>query len=279
MSRLLITGGTGFVGRQVIYEAEGYASIICLLRNYEVVEPFPVVNKASIPIKFVECGNLLNYDLNLISSYLDHTTDIIHCAWNVTPGVYHKCSSNIDWLNFTLKFVEFSSGFQVNKIIGLGTCSEYEVTNHPMGEHSQIAPTTIYAMSKAITGQLAAQICKENNVNFTWARLFYLYGANEPRGRLFSEVKSALVTGKKLELTDCSQIRDFLDVNDAAKKILKCARLCDKEFANICSGRARSIKQVLYDVFGTELNSSALEFGSRERNPFDPPYVVGIPSV
>ena len=78
-----------------------------------------------------------------------------------------------------------------------------------------------------------------------------------------------------MELTSGNQIRDFLDVRNAAQQIIDALEANIIGCENICSGIGISIRNLaekIADEFGRR---DLLKFGIRQENLIDPPYVVG----
>jgi dTDP-6-deoxy-L-talose 4-dehydrogenase (NAD+) len=81
-----------------------------------------------------------------------------------------------------------------------------------------------------------------------------------------------------VELSSGTQIRDYLDVYEAAQMVADVALGQQEGPVNICSGRPVTVREVaerIADEFGRR---DLLRFGVRPDNPVDPPYVVGIRS-
>ena len=113
---------------------------------------------------------------------------------------------------------------------------------------------------------------------FAWCRLFYLYGEGEDLRRLVSYVRGRLQAGEPAELSSGSQVRDFLDVREAARMVVDVALGSLEGPVNICSGTAVTVRELaerIADEFGRR---DLLRFGARPDNPVDPPCVVGIRS-
>ena len=109
----------------------------------------------------------------------------------------------------------------------------------------------------------------------TWARIFNVTGPGEDPRRLIPSVIRAAQTREPMELTDGSQFRDYLDVEDLADAIATVGRLRMSGNVNLCSGDALELRQFLSQIAGHAGSADVLEFGARERGPFDFDYVVG----
>ena len=83
------------------------------------------------------------------------------------------------------------------------------------------------------------------------------------------------MNNKAVELTSGNQIRDFLNVKDAAKSIIDAAEENLFGCKNICSGVGISVRELAEGIVDEHGRRDLLRFGVRQENLIDPPYVVG----
>jgi dTDP-6-deoxy-L-talose 4-dehydrogenase (NAD+) len=117
------------------------------------------------------------------------------------------------------------------------------------------------------------------SVEFAWCRLFYLHGEGEDERRLVPYLRKQLARGEPAELSHGTQIRDFLDVVDAARKIATVALGTLQGPLNICSGVPVTVRELALSIAAEYGRPDLLNFGSRPDNLVDPPRVVGVPSL
>ena len=165
----------------------------------------------------------------------------------------------------------------VRRFVGIGTCFEYDLeTGNDLSITTPLKPLTPYAVAKVSAYKELLDILPPRNVEFLWCRLFYLYGENEDKRRLVPYLRAQLSTGKPTELTSGKQVRDFLEVVEAAHLIANAAMSSLQGPINICSGIPTTVRQLSERIADEYGRRDLLKFGSRPDSPFDPPYVVGI---
>ncbi len=269
---LLLTGATGFVGRQVL----------SVLQSRD--QHLRVVTRASLPdhVEWPAGTELvLSQDAFAESAAwweeaARGVSAVLHMAWYTEPGAYLRSPRNLECLAGTLTMAKGCLEAGVKRFVGLGTCFEYDTSHGYLSTSTPLNPASPYAAAKAAAYLFLREYCQERGVSFAWCRLFHLFGENEDPRRLVPYVMSQLALGLPVELTSGNQIRDYLDVREAAAEIVE-SFLGGREGAiNICSGKGitvRALVEQMADVIGRR---DLLKFGVRPENFTDPPVVVGV---
>ncbi len=202
---------------------------------------------------------------------------IVHLAWITTPGIYLTAPENLDCLAGTLALAKGAARAKVARFLGAGTCFEYDLSGGTLPADTPLLPSTPYAGAKAAAFQALSQWLPAQGVSFLWARLFYLYGEGEDPRRLVPYLRRQLAAGERADLTSGRQVRDFLDVSEAASKIVD-ALYSDAEGAyNICSGEPITVRQLAERIADEYGRRDLLNFGARPDNLVDPACVLGVP--
>lgn len=269
--RVLLTGATGFVGRQVLQ---------ALLRRGADVD---VITRSVNPdlegvSRVFPTDDLFAEDEAFFARCLDGTDIVVHAAWYVEPGDYVVSPRNLHCMAGTLRFAETIANTGKARLVGVGTCFEYDVSLGYLRTSSPLDAKTPYGAAKASTYQALSASLPRFGVSFAWCRLFYLYGEGENARRLFPYIRSRLSAGEPVELSSGTQIRDYLEVSDACERIADVA-LSDAVGAfNICSGRPVTVGEIARGIASEYGRPDLLRFGVRPDNPDDPPFIVGEPS-
>jgi dTDP-6-deoxy-L-talose 4-dehydrogenase (NAD+) len=138
-----------------------------------------------------------------------------------------------------------------------------------------LRPLTPYAAAKAAAFLALEHWLPLQSVEFAWCRLFYLYGEGEDERRLVPYLRARLSAGEPAELTRGTQVRDYLEVHEAARQIVECALGSVRGAVNICSGVAITVRELAEQIADEYGRRDLLRFGARPENLTDPPRVLG----
>jgi nucleoside-diphosphate-sugar epimerase len=270
---VLLTGATGFVGRQVLRElgARG-ARVRAVVREgtqERLATPQFVETTVATPDLFAEGADWW-------TTACKDVDVVVHAAWYTEPGKYLQSPRNLDCLIGTLQLAKGAAQAKVKRFVGIGTCFEYDLAGGMLSVETPLHPLTPYAGAKAAAFLALSQWLPMQAVEFAWCRLFYLYGEGEDERRLVPYLRARLSSGEPAELTSGNQVRDFLDVREAGRMIVEAALGDEQGPINICSGRPITVRQLAEQIADEYERRDLLKFGARPDNLIDPPCVVGV---
>lgn len=270
---VLLTGATGFVGRQILASLLTRSLSVRLVVRTGSQHLIEMNNQIE---SVVVSDDLFAEDLDWWEDVCRGVDTIIHAAWYTEPGIYLQSPKNIECLVGTLIMGRAAASAGVRRFFGVGTCFEYDLTSGYLSADTPLKPLTLYAATKAAAFMALQNHFLAVSVEFGWGRLFYLYGEGEDVRRFVPYVKSKLERGEYAELTNGNQIRDFMDVEDAGREIAELALGEMQGPTNVCSGVPVTVRQLaekIGDEFGRR---DLLKFGVRADNLLDPLCVVGM---
>lgn len=264
--RVLVTGGSGFIGRHALRELA-----VC---NCEV----HAVGRSSFPVPYgtiFHKGNLLEpvEPVRLIDRI--RPTRLLHLAWVTTPNIYWTSPDNLPWVEASLRlFRAFAEGGGQRAVV-VGSCAEYDWQYGRLSEReAPLAPVTLYGVSKDALRRILESYALQNNISLAWGRLFFLYGPGEHPGRLVASVILSLLAGREAACTSGEQIRDYLHVSDAAAALVT---LLDGNVVgpvNIGSGRPTAVRDIVRTLARQAGKPELAGIGRLPNRPGDPPVIL-----
>lgn len=239
MSRVLVTGGTGFVGVPALRE---------LVRRGDDVHA--ITTSSSPPdVDGVRWRRLDLADPAAVDATMAavRPEQLVHLAWYVEPGRFWEAPENVDWVRSSLALVQSFVRSGGQRVVMLGTCAEYDWDEPSdfIREHGHpLRPGTLYGVAKDALRRVAGAYAEAQGAELAWGRLFFLYGPREPSGRFVPAVCRALVAGEPADLTSGTQVRDFLHVDDVAGALVALLHAPVSGPVNIASGEPVTLAAV-----------------------------------
>jgi nucleoside-diphosphate-sugar epimerase len=267
MTKVLLTGARGFVGRQI---ANALAKL-----DFEIHAVSSTGSDPSIPAHRWHQANLM--DSGATEALLSDVkpSHLVHAAWDTTHGAYWTSDANYAWVSASLGLLEAFQAAGGRRLVVLGSCAEYDWRFGYCSEDvTPLNPGHPYGVCKVSLFRLCEAYCRTHNISMAWARLFLLYGPHEDTKRLVPSVINALLAGNEAVCTDGTQIRDMMHVEDVGGAV---AALCASDVTgavNIGTGNPVSLSEVVKEIAKQIDRSDLLRLGALPSRPDDPPLLV-----
>jgi nucleoside-diphosphate-sugar epimerase len=272
MTRVLITGASGFIG--------GY----CLRRLLAEECEIHAVSRAA---GHGDSGGRVKWhraDLRdgaqtvaLIAAI--RPTHLLHSAWVATPHLYADSPENVDWLQATITLAVAFGADGGHRFVGLGSSAEYDPGDRVCVEdETSIRPATIYGRSKAASWLAVEAVAQLHGFAAAWGRLFAPYGRGDASARLIPSVVAALRAGRPIDLTHGAQRRDFIDVTDAADLLVRLLLSRASGVFNIGTGAATTVRAVVEYLADRCGRRELLRFGTLAPPAGEPACLVADPT-
>ncbi len=257
MKQVLITGATGFIGKQISRQLAADGFNLLLLgrslpaleaRKTVILEKFPAIDCTVMPCDLGDVtGNL---DFGNPTDRVDH---IIHCA-SMVPGAVTGMSfdsADIKSIssNMNLGLRKLCDGCpNLKQLVHMSSASIYDQhAPSPILENSpKIQGGTGYAASKYQTERALRNIAEEKNCDLAILRPCQIYGPGEPHGRAVTKMIKTAIDGGTITLNNAgSDIRDLVFIDDIATITSLALKEKVRGAINIGSGCGYSMLEVV----------------------------------
>lgn len=268
---ILITGATGFVGRHTLRALSRSGAEIVAVTRGAPGEALPGVRWVRADLTAAEEAARLAREAQ--------ATHLVHLGWRAVHGDVANSKENLDWLVHSLVLARAFAEAGGKRIVGCGSCFEYDWSGGICREDvTPIAPATFYGTAKHALHVALAGFAKQANISLGWARVFFVYGADEHPSRLVAAVTRSLIEGRPAETSHGRQIRDYLHVDDVGEG-LAALTLSDASGAfNIAGGRTTTLKDIIGEIAEQVGRPDLVRLGAKPTQPFEPPIIVGDPT-
>lgn len=273
MRKILLTGATGFVGKQILQAlSDEDVKIYPVVRSgkEKQVQGLPKVER------IISTHNLFAESESWWHKQIEGIDTVIHSAWYTEPSKYLYSEENVDCLSGSIVLAKAAVSSGIKRFVGIGTCFEYDLTKCVLSVETNLSPTNTYGAAKAALYLCLSQWMPPLGISFAWCRIFNLYGDNEDERRLIPYIRNQLKNGQPVKLSSGEQIRDYLDVNVAGKIIAELSLSERTGPINICSGVPISIRQLSENIANEYGRKDLLHFGERPKKIIDPHCILGI---
>lgn len=244
MKNIIVTGGAGFIGINLIKTLVNQGHMITSLDNYST----------GSKDNEIEGVKYINSDIESIDQLNPKFDLCFHLAAQsrVQPSFEDPQESIRVNVNGTMKVMEWAKKQSVKVIYAGSSSKHHDPSDSP------------YAMTKYLGEEICKLYKKLFKVNVEIARFYNVYGPNEPLDEKFGNVigiwREKVRLNKPLTIVgDGNQKRDFTHVDDIIDGILKIA-FSDKNHIDaweLGSGVSYSIKE-LFNMFKKRFNVTSV---------------------
>lgn len=250
MRRALVTGGTGFIGSNLVDKLLADGWFVTVVDNFDgFYDP---------KIKIKNCCRHREYstyhlvqadirDLNKLNQELDGNYDVIvHLAAKagVRPSIEDPVTYQEVNVRGTQVMLELARQWEVPQFVFASSSSVYGVNpNVPWRESDHVLmPISPYAASK-VSGELLGHVYSSlYKINFIALRFFTVYGPRQRPDLAIHKFANLIIDGKAIPVFgDGSTSRDYTYIDDIVKGILSSISYTGSKYEVINLGNNRTI--------------------------------------
>ena len=256
---VLVTGGTGFVGRHILDELKKV--------NHHIL----VLTRQNKKFDFAEviCGDLNNLEA-IKPRILEFQPDaFIHVAWDGIPD-YSESISRTNLYNSINLFEYILNNTNCKKILVSGSCWEYGKKKGACKESDPVDINAYFTWAKHTLNQYLSVKCTEKGVILNWLRIFYVYGPGQLERSLIPTLIKSISAKETPKIKTPRNKNDFVYVEDIARAFAKALDISlPSGVYNLGSGYTTSVydicRMVETQLLGSEtISKKVLENGQKE---------------
>lgn len=265
--RVLLTGASGFIGSHLarLLLREG-CEVTALLR------PGAKLDRLSDVSRRMEIAWADLFAREEVAAAVKKAAPelVLHLAWCVEPGDDLHSPKNADFLLGSVEFLKAAASAGCRRAVMAGTSIEYAESSAPVAEDAPIKTLNAYSAAKRELFLTARELSQRGGWSFASGRIFNVYGPGENPGRLVPQIIRDLSAGRPCDLTDGTQVRDYLHVEDAASGFWAAARSGLEGAVNIGSGKPVKVGELAKILGGILGASHLLRFGAKPARAGEP---------
>ena len=240
--KILITGGTGFIGYHLAKR--------CLSLNWSVTSLSnnkPPKKRKLSNVRYIIC------DITKKKSLFDKVQKKFDYVVNLAGHVDHSNKKKTLNSHFNgcknLSYLFINSS--IKKFIQIGSCIEYGKKKSPQVEKIINRKTySTYGKAKLLSTNYLLNLSKKYNFPVNILRFYLVYGPRQDENRLIPITINNAFKNKDFECSQGTQFRDFLYIDDAVSAIIKTLKKkgISGEIINVGSGKPLQVKKVILKI-------------------------------
>lgn len=275
MERIVITGATGFIGRNLAAFYLDKGAVV-----YALVRP-DSPNRKYLPkhenLVTVPCG--LDNILYCVEQ-IGQADVFFHLAWG---GVNREeiDSPEVQKRNIegSVNCIKAAKGLKCRMFMDAGSRVEYGITeNGIMEEDMACNPVNEYGKAKLKFYQTALSLCREYGMGYYHLRFFSVYGPGDHPWSIISTLTRELPRGGKVSLSACRHQWNFMYIQDAVRAVYDLHHCGEETLSreegpggkaaapglavNIASEDTRVLKEFVEEIHQIAGGKGVLEYGA-----------------
>jgi len=208
MKNVLVSGGSGFIGKSLIKILKKKKKLFYLVRN---------IRNSKLEISIKNKKKFINFvHKNKIDTF-------IHLAWYGIPNFGKK---NLD-KNYQLscKILKYINQTNIKTVFISGSCFEYGKVYGKISENIKLKYfKNSFGNCKDKIRNLYEKKLKKDK-KFFWGRIFYAYGPNQRFNSLIPSIINSIKKKVEFGLRTPMSFRDYIYIDDVSSAIIK---ICEK---------------------------------------------------
>ncbi len=247
MKRVLITGGTGFIGANLARRmlADGHDVYLLVRPNHATWRIDEIQNDVHLrEVDLNDHEKLQGVIGGIRPEWVFHLA--AHGAYSWQTDACQIAETNfIGTINLVMACLK--AGFE--SFINTGSSSEYGFKDHPPTETEWLEPNSNYAVAKASATLFCRHTAQATKTRITTLRLYSVYGGYEEPHRLIPTLIVHGLAGKLPPLVNPEVARDYIYIGDVINAYTLCARDNREIFGSVYNV-GTGIQTTLRDVVG-----------------------------
>ena len=281
MTKVLVTGSTGFIGKELVSKLmkNGY-SIVALERyvtgRYTLDENDKVeLHNANltdhISVRKIIKETQPEYVIHLaaispVSFSYDHYVEVTNVNYLGTINLAEACYREVP--NF-------------KQFIFAGTSEEYGMTlqdpKQKLKENSELSPNSPYAVAKVASDLYLRYMHLAYNFPYTILRPYNTYGRKDNVHFFMERAITQMLNQNDVYLGDPDAVRDWLYVDDHVEGYLKAMgnKRAIGESIQLCTGKGYTTKETAEIIARLTNFKGQIHWNSTQRRPLDAKVLIG----
>lgn len=217
MQKVVVTGGTGFIGSWLIKELVQHdIEVIALVREIGTAKFDDIENKTLL--------TLIQYDTKEYEALSENTGKIdafYHLAWaGVSTKQKNEGQLQLENIHFSMEMLEYAKKIGADRFLGMGTVAEYAFAENTIEANgSRQTPNDMYGAAKTSAHYMLETYARILEMPFNWIVLPSTFGEGRRDDNIITYTITTLLRGERPQYGMLMQMWDFLYVGEVARAL------------------------------------------------------------
>lgn len=246
--KVLVVGGTGFIGRALV---NGLLSLGAEVVSLSKTEDRLALMPAEVCCRVADLVDKIGLTRAIGQEKFDY---VINAGGYIDHSRYLEGGRRVIEAHFigTLNLLDLVYRPGLKRFIQIGSSDEYGLAPPPQVEDFREAPFAPYSVAKTGITHLIQALARTEGFPGVIVRLFLVYGPGQGEARFLPQVIQGCLLDRTIPTTRGEQRRDFCFIEDIVEGIILAMMKSEAEgeIINIASGQEVSIRNVMEKIVG-----------------------------
>ena len=241
MNRMLVVGGSGFIGRAICRTARS--------REYDVTSlSLHKPAKASEGVSYL-AGDLSNREVVkqlLAGKQFEY---LVNCGGYIDHRSYFSGGRDLIGVHFegVQNLLDAVDRDCLKRFVQIGSSDEYGAAAAPQSEEAREAPISPYSLAKVAATHFLQMLWRMDRFPAVTLRLFLTYGPGQGERRFLPQIIRGCLQDRRFPVSEGGPLRDFCYVDDVVEGILRAldAPAVCGHVVNLASGTPVAIRSMI----------------------------------
>lgn len=216
MERVILTGGTGFIGSWLAEELISHGvEVIVLVRSLERAKEKQLFENGRV--RLIEYYSQQYQDM---ISQKEKVDAFYHLAWEgVSTEMKNESELQLENIRFSMEMLELANAIKAGRFIATGTVAEYAFSENIMDINGRQTPNDMYGAAKTAVHYMLETQARLLKIPFNWAVVPSTFGEGRRDNNIITYTITSLLRREKPSFGYLLQMWDFLHVKEVVRAL------------------------------------------------------------
>ncbi len=216
MERVILTGGTGFIGSWLTEELLSHGvEVVVLVRKLGRAK-----EKRLFENERVQLVEYYSPQYQAMISEKKNVDAFYHLAWEgVSTEMKNESELQLENIRFSMEMLELANTIGAKRFIATGTVAEYAFSENIMDINGRQTPNDMYGAAKTAVHYMLETQARLLKIPFNWAVVPSTFGEGRRDNNIITYTITSLLRRQKPSFGYLLQMWDFLHVKEVVRAL------------------------------------------------------------